>query len=252
MWTDQWRSGAPTVSHRAMTPLVLIHGGSFAASCWELLTPLLEEPALAVDLPGRGANGPPGFLTIRGAAASVTADVDAAGFDEVILVGHSMAGCSLPATIAQLGERVRHVVFVACTVPENGHCCIDTLPEGIQVLISENRDAPPSTMDETMARAVFGNDLDDEQFAWCMARMVPEGLTLLFEPVDLAPLRSPVPRTWIRPLRDAIVRPDAQRRFAANVGHCDMIDIDAGHMCMISKPVELADILNRIAGGVSG
>ena len=240
------------MSHRAMTPLVLIHGGSFAASCWDLLTPLLEEPVLAVDLPGRGANGPPGPLTIRGAAASVAADVDAAGFDEVVLVGHSMAGCSLPATIAQLGERVRHVVFVACTVPEDGQRCVDTLPEEIQDLIRDSEDAPPSTMDEAMARTVFGNDLDDEQFAWCMARMVPEGLTLLFERVDLAPLRSPVARTWIRPLRDAIIHPDAEGRFAANVGHCDIIDIDAAHMCMISKPVELADILNRIAGGVAG
>jgi hypothetical protein len=31
------------------------------------------------------------------------------------------------------------------------------------------------------------------------------------------------------------------------VGRCDVIDLDAGHMCMISRPAELAGILNDIA-----
>jgi pimeloyl-ACP methyl ester carboxylesterase len=41
-----------------VTPLVLVHGGSFAASCWDLVVPLLDGPVLAVDLPGRGRTRP--------------------------------------------------------------------------------------------------------------------------------------------------------------------------------------------------
>jgi len=73
------------------------------------------------------------------------------------------------------------------------------------------------------------------------------GSALLLQPVDLSPLRSPVPRTWVRPLRDAIVDPEKQLEFAGNVGNCDVIDMDAGHMCMISQPAELASMLNQIA-----
>jgi pimeloyl-ACP methyl ester carboxylesterase len=39
-----------------MTPIVLIHGGANDSRCWDLLLPLLGGPALAVDLPGRGAH----------------------------------------------------------------------------------------------------------------------------------------------------------------------------------------------------
>jgi hypothetical protein len=81
-----------------------------------------------------------------------------------------------------------------------------------------------------------------------MERMVPEAPNLLAEPVDLTPLRSAMPRTWVRPVRDAIVEPDNQLRFARNVGQCDVIDLDAGQMCMISKPAELAAILRGTAG----
>jgi len=80
-----------------MTPLVLVHGGSFAASCWDLVVEQLGGPALAVDLPGRGTHPAPlATVTIETAAASVAADVDAAGFDDIVLVGHSLAGdCEL-------------------------------------------------------------------------------------------------------------------------------------------------------------
>ena len=97
-----------------MTPIVLIHGGASDARCWERLVPLLDGQALAVDLPGRGAH--PAHLesvTFADCADSVLSDIGAAGFEEVMLVGHSLAGCSMPAIIGALGDRVRHAVFVA-------------------------------------------------------------------------------------------------------------------------------------------
>jgi hypothetical protein len=44
-----------------------------------------------------------------------------------------------------------------------------------------------------------------------------------------------------------VVNPDDQLRYARNAGECDLVDLDAGHMCMISKPAELAAILCEIA-----
>lgn len=235
-----------------VTPIVLVHGGGFAGSCWDLLTPLLESPVLAVDLPGRGRH--PAELdrvTLEGAAASVAADVDAAGIDELILVGHSLAGCSMPATVGLLGERVRHAVFVACTVPEDGTSCLDTLPDEIKAIADGGHRASaatePGVLAPEMARALFGNDLDEDQIGWMLERMVPEAPRLTTDRVDLTPLRSAMPRTWVRTMQDVVVPPDRQARFAANVGDCEVIDLDAAHMCMISQPASLAQLINGIA-----
>jgi pimeloyl-ACP methyl ester carboxylesterase len=232
-----------------MTPVVLVHGGGFAASCWDLLLDHLEAPVLAVDLPGRGVHPAPlDAVTIAGAAASVADDVDAAGFDDVVLVGHSLAGCSMPATMGLLGTRVRHAVFVACTVPEDGCSAFDTLEPEIQAYArAAAENAAPERLSADMARVMFGNDLDEAQFAWCVERMVAEAPMLTLEPVDLSPLKSAGPRTWVRPLLDAIVDPAKQARFAENVKPCTMVDLDAAHMCMISKPRELAGIIDGIA-----
>ncbi len=226
-----------------------MHGGGFDHRCWDLLLPHLEAPSIAVDLPGRGRHPAPAeSVTFAACAEDVAEDVDAAGFNEIVLVGHSLAGCSMPATIDRLGDRVRHAVFVACTVPDDGLSSLDMLSPEIQEMARNAADGQgPGVLDSAMAKAMFGNDLDDQQFAWCVERMVPEVVSLVTSPVDLAPLHRAFPRTWVRTLQDAIVAPDAQLRFADNAGQCEIVDLDAAHMCMISKPRELAEILNGLA-----
>jgi pimeloyl-ACP methyl ester carboxylesterase len=233
-----------------VTPIVLVHGGGLDRRCWDPLLPHLDAPALAVDLPGRGAH--PAALqsvTFADCAESVRSDVDAAGFDDIVLVGHSLAGCSMPAMIGLLGDRVRHAVFVACTVPGDGRSSFDTLdPDFQQRILEAGEPSEPRPMDEEIARIVLGTDLTDEQFAWCTERLVPEAPRLNSDPVDLAPLQAATcGRTWVRTLQDIIVSPPKQLRYAENVGDCRVIDLDAGHMCMVSQPHALAVVVNRIA-----
>jgi pimeloyl-ACP methyl ester carboxylesterase len=100
---------------------------------------------------------------------------------------------------------------------------------------------------------VLGNDLTDEQFAFCVERLVPEAPHLSNDPVDLAPLRDELPSTWVRTLQDMIVAADKQLRFAENVGpNCRVIDLDCGHMCMVGQPERTAAILDQIAASLSG
>ena len=61
---------------------------------------------------------------------------------------------------------------------------------------------------------MLGNDLTDEQFAFCVERLVPEAVGLSDSPVDLAPLRPDLPSTWVCTLQDMIVDAAKQRAFA--------------------------------------
>ena len=110
-------------------PVVLVHGGGHGAWCWEPTIEHLESDVLAVDLPPKQVRGgarrheqPPELLTLTVAdfAASVLADVDAAGYDRFVLVGHSMAGLTIPEVARRAPERVAHLVFLSCTVPAEG------------------------------------------------------------------------------------------------------------------------------------
>lgn len=82
--------------------LILIHGAMHAADCWDLLTAELANVApalrvLAVDLPGRRSKSSDlRSARISASAESVVADVDAAAFDDVVVVGHSIGGLMRP------------------------------------------------------------------------------------------------------------------------------------------------------------
>ena len=140
--------------------------------------------------------------------------------------------------VGLLGDRIRHAVFIGCTVPEDGTTCISTLGPSFRERGTADGDAgQPQAMNEQTAKLVLGDDLSDEQFAWCVERLVPEAPGLTNTPVDLAPLREhpSVRRTWVRTLRDLIVPADRQTRFAGNVGDCTIVDIDFGHMCFVGR-----------------
>jgi pimeloyl-ACP methyl ester carboxylesterase len=88
--------------------LVLVHGGAHAADCWDLTVAELacQEPklrVLAVDLPGRGRN-PADLTTVTIAdwVDSVVAEVRNASLGDVVLVGHSMGGLTVPVTATEL------------------------------------------------------------------------------------------------------------------------------------------------------
>jgi pimeloyl-ACP methyl ester carboxylesterase len=236
-----------------MLPVVLVHGGGLDGRCWDPTRALMSAPSLAVDLPGRGAH-PADLRTVTFAdcAESVRADVDEAGYDDIVLAGHSLAGCSMPAMVARLGDRVRHAVCVACTVPETGKSAFDTLDPEVQEMARAGTeaagDAEPRAMDGELAKLVLGNDLTDEQLAFCLQRLVAEAPGLSDSPVDLSPLRPDLPSTWVRTLQDMIVAADKQLGFAKNVGpKCEVVDLDAGHMCMVGRPGRTAEILDGIA-----
>jgi pimeloyl-ACP methyl ester carboxylesterase len=237
-----------------MLPIVLVHGGGLDSRCWDPTRELLSAESIAVDLPGRGAH-PADLRTVTFAdcAESVLADVDDAGFDDFVLAGHSLAGCSMPTMIGLFGDRVSHAVYIACTVPEDGLSAIDTLDPEVQEIARAAPAGEPQAMDGTLAKLVLGNDLTDEQFAFCVERLVPEAPHLSNDPVDLAPLRDALPSTWVRTLQDMIVAADKQSRFAGNVGpNCRVIDLDCGHMCMVGQPERTAAILDEIAASVGG
>lgn len=231
------------------SPIVLVHGGGFAASCWDRLVPLLPEPVFAVDLPGRGTRPAPlADLGIADFVAAVVQTIESADLREVTLVGHSLAGVTLPGVAAAVPDRLARLIFVACTVPAAGQRVVDTLADpGVRALAEEAAHGlPPDTpLDAGLATALFCNDMDEATTAYTLELMVPEAPRPVIEPVALAGLDQPVPRNWIRPVHDAVVPPDVQARFATAID-ADIVDIDAAHMAMISAPRLLADAIGAL------
>ena len=79
--------------------------------------------------------------------------------------------------------------------------------------------------------------------------MGSESLAVLTEPSDLTGLSRPIPRTYVRLARDASIDLDAQNRMIATLAPVDVVDLDCGHMVMVSAPSELARVLSDLGSG---
>jgi pimeloyl-ACP methyl ester carboxylesterase len=233
--------------------LVLVHGGEHSADCWDLTVEELrrqapELPVLAVDMPGHGTT--PGDLTTVGIAdcvRSAVEQVEAAGLGEMIVVGHSLAGLTVPGMVAKLGpSRVREMILAAACVPVQGTAIVDTLvgPLAWYVRRAVRLRRPPATTPDVMTTLLFCNGMTRAQRRFALSRIHPEATTLIVEAVDRSDLPDDVPRTWILTLRDhALFRRSQLRSIAALGGVQTLIPVDTCHDLMISEPRRLADIL---------
>jgi pimeloyl-ACP methyl ester carboxylesterase len=234
---------------------VLVHGGGSTARFWDRFVPLIDGPALAVDLPGRGAHPADlGAITVDDEVASVVADIAAAdGTDGIVLVAHSSGGLVVPGVVDALGGRVERIVLNAALVPPEGGCGLDGmqprhaagLSAAVEAAMAEGRTitlpGPPD--DPEQFRATYGGDpLSDDDLAFVVdpVRCVPDTIHHYFQPVHWSLARG-VPVTYVLNERDRPIPPALQEEMVARLPEAPtVVRLDTGHLPAVTHPHELA------------
>ena len=233
--------------------LVLVHGGGCAGDCWQLTVDEIHRLApeltvLAVDLPGRcGKPGDLMALTVADFVDSAVGDIEDARLDEVVVVGHSMGGLTVPGMAAKLGaSRVREMIFAAAFVPPEGKALADTLT-GVFAGTARRRAASvkrPGPMPAWQARLAFMNGTSSAQRQFMRGKLYSESPPVLAEVISRADMPDEVPRTWILTLRDRALSVESQRRSIEALGGVHtVIEANTCHMLMVSEPEWLAQRL---------
>lgn len=239
-----------------MSTVVLVHGAWHTAESWALVTAELVargHDVRAVDLPADR----PGV----GTRENVDAVVAAAGADRgIVLVGHSLGGLTVPVAAQELGPRVAAMVLVAALVPRPGSSWRDRLR------------AEPGVMSPGFGRGqVRGEDgtthwppaaAADELYAGvaeeCSAAAVAAAVAGL-RPQDWTITREVTPLVeWpaVRTVRvvcgaDRVVDAGWSRSSGAVPG-AEVVEMAGGHFPMLTRPVELADLIDSVAGRPDG
>jgi pimeloyl-ACP methyl ester carboxylesterase len=236
----------------ALPALVLVHGGGLAADSWHLTVNEIQRlcpelTVLAVDLPGR--RGKPrdlGTLTIADWVDSVVRDIDAAEMNDVVIVGHSMAGLTVPGVVTRLGaSRVREMILATAFVPQEGTSMADTLPwPGGPTARRHAKKGTPGETSAMMARFVLLNGVPRARRRFMTGRRYAESSRIMAENVSRCDMPDEVPRTWILTTRDRPLSVKSQHRSIEAIGGVQtLIEIDTCHCLMVSEPERLAEIL---------
>ncbi len=240
----------------ALPALVLVHGGGVAADCWETTVDAIQgmEPrlrVLAVDLPGRrGKSGDLITARIDGWVDSVVSDIENAALDDLVIVGHSLAGLTVPGVVTKLGSaRVREMILATAQVPANGSALVDTFPGALRWYARRTakrnvQKGRSGGLPTGLARFVLCNGMTPAQLRFTLARSYQESPSIMIEKVNRSGMPDDVPRTWILTRRDRAVSAKLQHACIAALGGVQtLIEIDTCHMLMVSEPERLAGIL---------
>jgi pimeloyl-ACP methyl ester carboxylesterase len=239
-----------------VTALALVHGAGDSSRVWRHVQERLAgRPSIAIDLLGR-FDRPFDLTAVTPEAAAEVAVADilaglaasgAAG-SGIVLVGHSAGAVIVPRIAAALGNRVRHIVFIAGVLAPQGGQAID--------LVHPERRAEFEARRPKLFSKYHGHTLvrrgvttaPEGLVAFDDARIVQaiDSLNLLFRPVSWNDVPA-VARTFIRCMSDPIQTPAMQERLMAASGATEIIEIDADHTPARSQPDELAALLESIA-----
>lgn len=227
-----------------MTTFGLVHGAWHGAWCWELLVAELEQRghgAVAVDLP---CEDPAAGCA---AYAAIVAERLPSGDDDVVLVGHSLGGLTIPLVAA--GRPVRALVLLCSLVPVPGRSLGDQVRDDPTIFVpgfgaSMERDAADNSFwpDDEAAIATFYPDCPRPRAEAAVARLRHQARRPSAEP---SPLVAWPDVTSISVLcrEDAAIDPAWSRRAAHDRLGVEALELGGGHSPFLSRPAELADLL---------
>ena len=235
-----------------MSCYILVHGASHGAWCWNKVVPLLQQyghTVIAPDLPGHGHDRTPiQNVTLKAYTDRICEVIDAQD-ENVILVGHSMAGIVITQTAEYRPDRIRTLVYVTALMPTDGKSMLDTTEEirdpSVRIVAD---DALSYVYREDLLKQLFYGDCSEDDIAFARSMLVPQPMAPVQEAVHLSESRfGRVKRVYIECLQDGIIPPAFQKKMYTAVPCERVISMNTSHSPFFSQPQELARHLHSLA-----
>lgn len=221
--------------------VVLVHGAWADGSSWAAVIARLQAAGLHVT----AVQNP---LTSLADSVAETRRVLARQNGPTVLVAHSWSG----TVISEVGvdPKVSALVYVAARAPDAGEDFValsskfPTMPVRAGI---ETHDGF-TTIKEDAFLNYFANGLSRAQAEVLYAVQQPAAATLFSDRTSAAAWHSK-PSWYAVSKQDATISPDLER-FLAKRMNATQVELDAGHLSLVSHPKEVADLILAAAGMV--
>ncbi len=222
--------------------VVLVHGAFADGSSWSKVIPLLHAKGLhvtSVAIP----------LTSFADDVAATKRAIAAQDGPVILVGHSYGGVVI--TEAGNDPRVAGLVYVAAFAPDAGQSIPDISaafpkPAGADKLVPQPDGFLLLSPDGI--ETAFAQDLTKDEKALLVA-VQPQTAASIFAAKPTVAAWHKKPNWYVVASNDNMIAPD-QEKSMANQMKATTTVLASSHVAMLSKPKEVAKVIEDAVGGV--
>jgi pimeloyl-ACP methyl ester carboxylesterase len=219
--------------------VVLVHGAWADGSSWAEVIPLLQ----AVGLKVTAVQNP---LTSLADSVAATRRALALQDGPTVLVAHSWGG----TVISETGNdpKVTALVYVAARAPDAGEDFValsGKFPVGPVRAGVQEHDGFTTISEEAFLR-FFANGVAHKKAEVLYAVQEPTAASLLGERTTAAAWHSK-PSWYAVSKLDQTINPDLER-FVAKRMNATTVEVNAGHLSLVSHPREIADLILAAAG----
>lgn len=223
----------------------LVHGAYHGAWCWDALRVELERDGhttSAADLPCEDQDA-----GVEHYADAVVRSIPGS-VERVALVGHSLAGLTIPVVAERRPTLI--TIYLSALLPVPGmsfdeqHADIATGFEPSEKPVGHPDGS--ASWPERGAIEVFYQDCD-LAMATAAARRLRRQFWRVTEEVTPLLRWPPVPSAYILCADDRAVSPDYSRRASRELLAVEAVEMAGGHSPFLSRPRELAAVLQRVA-----
>lgn len=230
------------------TTFALVHGAWHDGGCWDELAAELERRGHLVVAPSLPAWNP--RAGVKSYARAVGRALRRAG-EDVVLVGHSLGGLTVPVVAA--ARPVRRLVYLCGLIPVPGASMIDQeraepdiFVEGFGDELRRDRLGRSHWPEPRQSIPWLYGRCPPAAAAAAAARLRAQGRTPSEEAWPLLALPQ-TPADYVVCREDRALNPDWSRRAASERLGVRAHELDADHSPFLSAPAELASLLERLA-----
>jgi pimeloyl-ACP methyl ester carboxylesterase len=190
-------------------------------------------------------------MTIGRFVDAVLEEHERHGMHEVVLVGHSLGGVTLPAVAQALGAHAVHAVYIAAIVAAPGQTPLQAVygdRAGRAMGWAFDRGPERTAGPRRLSGRRYFSDIPPSDREPLLDRLVPEWMSIMNERVPVPAIVVATPSTYVRTARDKQLAPKRQAQMVQRLGPSHrVVELDSGHDPMLSRPEELARIINAVA-----
>jgi pimeloyl-ACP methyl ester carboxylesterase len=230
--------------------MVMVPGAGLGGWIWRDIAPLLHAPVLSLELPGRDLDVKARqALRLEDYARHVQAQVERWAVGRIVIVAHSLGGVVGQESAQLLGERVAGFVAVSAVIPQDGGSFVSSLPGPKRWAMNLLLRTVGTKAPESAIRKGLASDLPREMADEVVRRFTPESRQVYLDRTGARP--PDVPKLYVKTTNDNELDSALQDRMITNLGPGKVVSLESGHLPMLSRPRELADVLNEFVSDLS-
>lgn len=224
--------------------VIFIHGAGLGGWVWRDTVKYLDVPFLVVNFPFRNNVKKIENLKLSDYCEDVRKQVVKwSDVDEYVVVGHSIG--SLPAIYLTnfQSKNVKGFVVIGSLLPKKGESFISQLPFLKRMILTSVIKLKGTKPPANIIKTSICNDLKDEIADRVVNSYVPESPSLFFDKSKYDLPR--IPSLYIKTKNDNEIPLAMQDEMIQKLSNVTTDSIESGHLPMLSKPQNLAEIIQR-------